>query len=67
MRRFTTTARVAARALGTALLAAGIAGCAGPEADDTPAEGGFFTNYELGNDQDMLEEKASRPAGAKYE
>lgn len=55
-------------ALGLALLATVVtAGCAGPETDETPAEGGFFTGYELGNDQDMLDEKSSRPAGSKYE
>lgn len=59
MRRCTTAVAAAIIALAT--------GCSRGTVDGTPTETDFFSGYELSNDQDSLDEKATRPSGYTYE
>jgi hypothetical protein len=65
MRAFRRPSRPAFPVLGAAALAAALAGgCATPEAAE---EEGVSWGFELGNEQDMIEERSSRPEDTKYE
>ncbi len=62
-----TVAALAALYVILAAAAGAAGGCAGRGEEDTPGEGGFFSGYEFGNEEDRADERRTRPPGSTYE